>query len=94
MDENILPNDLVESTKVEPPVDKSLPKELPILPLRNLVVYPQTGIPLTIGQPRSIKLIDEAVSNNHLIGLVAAKESRVGKSQRRRSLPHRHGCHG
>jgi ATP-dependent Lon protease len=73
MDENILPNDLAESIKVEPPVDKSLPKELPILPLRNLVVYPQTGIPLTIGQPRSIKLIDEAVSNNRLIGLVAAK---------------------
>ncbi|HTX80206.1 MAG TPA: LON peptidase substrate-binding domain-containing protein, partial [Longilinea sp.] len=73
MDENTLSDELAESTKVEPPADKSLPKELPILPLRNLVVYPQTGLPLTIGQPRSIKLIDEAVSNNRLIGLVATK---------------------
>jgi ATP-dependent Lon protease len=73
MDENILTDELNESIKVEPPADKSLPKELPILPLRNLVVYPQTGLPLTIGQPRSIKLIDEAVSNNRLIGLVATK---------------------
>ncbi|MBM3502195.1 MAG: hypothetical protein FJX74_26385, partial [Armatimonadetes bacterium] len=36
-----------------------LPDELPILPLRGLVVYPHTAVPLTIGQPRSIKLIDD-----------------------------------
>ena len=34
----------------QPPV--SLPSTMPILPLRGLVVYPQTAIPLTIGQPR------------------------------------------
>ena len=51
-----------------------IPSELPILPLRGLVVYPQTAIPLTVGQPRSIKLVDDVVSGDRLIGLVAAKD--------------------
>lgn len=52
----------------------SIPSEIPILPLRGLVVYPQTAIPLTVGQPRSIKLVDEVVSGNRLVGLVTAKD--------------------
>ncbi len=52
----------------------NIPDELPILPLRGLVVYPQTAIPLTIGQPRSVRLVDEVVTGDRLIGLVAAKD--------------------
>ena len=52
----------------------SIPDELPILPLRGLVVYPQTAIPLTVGQPRSVKLVDDAVNGDRLIGLVAARD--------------------
>jgi ATP-dependent Lon protease len=48
------------------------PDVLPILPLRGVVVYPQTAVPLTVGQPRSIKLIDEVVAGDKLVGLVAA----------------------
>ena len=48
------------------------PDELPILPLRGVVVYPQTAVPLTVGQPRSIKLVDEVVAGDKLVGLVAA----------------------
>jgi ATP-dependent Lon protease len=51
----------------------NLPEELPILPLRGLVVYPETAIPLTIGQPRSVRLVDDVVGNDvRLIGLVAS----------------------
>ncbi len=51
------------------------PDVLPILPLRGLVVYPETAVPLTIGQPRSIRLIDDVVSeDNRLIGLVASRQ--------------------
>src|SRR5262245_17589406 len=50
-----------------------VPEELPILPLRGLVVYPQTAIPFTVGQPRSMKLVDDVVAGNRLIGLVTAK---------------------
>ena len=52
-----------------------VPDVLPILPLRGLVVYPETAVPLTIGQPRSIRLIDDVVSeDNRLIGLVASRK--------------------
>ena len=36
---------------------KNFPDEVAILPLRGVVVYPQTIVPLTIGQPRSIKIL-------------------------------------
>ncbi|MBK8020355.1 MAG: endopeptidase La [Chloroflexi bacterium] len=52
----------------------NVPEELPILPLRGLVVYPQTIVPLTVGQPRSIRLVDDAVSGSRLIGLVSARD--------------------
>lgn len=54
-----------------------LPSELPILPLRGLVVYPQTAVPLTIGQPRSIRLIDDIASSERMIGLVTSKNSEL-----------------
>ena len=48
------------------------PEIVPILPLRGVVVFPQTAVPLTIGQPRSIKLVDDVVAGDRLVGLVAA----------------------
>ncbi len=50
-----------------------IPSNLPILPLRGLVVYPQIAVPLTIGQPRSIRLVDDVVIGEKLIGLVTSK---------------------
>lgn len=54
-----------------------LPDVLPILPLRGLVVYPETTVPLTIGQPRSIRLVDEVVSGDRMIGLVTTRDPEV-----------------
>src|SRR5512138_3517617 len=51
------------------------PEILPILPLRGVVVYPQTAVPLTIGQPRSIRLVDEVVAGEtRLVGLIASRD--------------------
>ena len=51
-----------------------IPHLLPVLPLRGLVVYPHTAIPLTIGQSRSIKLVDEVMSGDErLIALVSSR---------------------
>jgi ATP-dependent Lon protease len=47
---------------------------VPILPLRGVVVFPQTAVPLTIGQQRSIRLVDDATAGSKLIGLVASKD--------------------
>src|SRR3954452_21615697 len=55
-------------------LETQIPDELPILPLRGVVVYPQTIIPLTVGQPRSIKLVDEAINGNRMIGLITSKD--------------------
>ena len=54
------------------PERMSLPDVLPILPLRGVVVYPNTAVPLTVGQARSIKLVDDVVAGDKLVGLVAA----------------------
>jgi len=51
---------------------QKFPDVLPILPLRGVVVYPNTAVPLTVGQARSIKLVDEVVGGDKLVGLVAA----------------------
>src|SRR4030042_2114649 len=52
-----------------------IPSTLPILPLRGLVVYPETAVPLTIGQPRSIRLVDDVVAgDDRLIGLVTSRD--------------------
>jgi len=54
-----------------------IPPEVPILPLRGLVVYPQTAVPIRVGQPRSIRLIDDAVVSKQPIGLVASKNPEI-----------------
>ncbi|MCS6909058.1 MAG: endopeptidase La [Anaerolineales bacterium] len=51
----------------------AIPETLAILPLRGVVVYPLTAVPLTVGQPRSIRLVDDAVVGQRVIGLVASK---------------------
>ncbi len=53
--------------------DMEIPDVLPILPLRGVVVYPQTAVPLTVGQARSIKLVDDILSGDKLVGLVASR---------------------
>ena len=51
-----------------------IPSQLPILPLRGLVVFPMTLVPIRVGQPRSVRLIDDAVVGKRLIGLVASRD--------------------
>jgi ATP-dependent Lon protease len=51
---------------------QKFPDVLPILPLRGVVVYPNTAVPLTVGQARSIRLVDDVVAGDKLVGLVAA----------------------
>jgi len=71
-DQNEDEDNSVEQVKHE---GSTVPSELPILPLRGLVVYPETAVPLTIGQPRSIRLIDDVIAqDNRMIGLVASRD--------------------
>jgi len=53
------------------------PKILPILPLRNTVLFPGVIIPITIGRDRSIKLIKETYKGNKIIGVLSQKDPKV-----------------
>lgn len=57
--------------------NQTIPDILPILPLRNVVVYPLTFLPLSVGQPRSIKLVDDVALGNRIVGLVAMKDPSI-----------------
>src|SRR5215216_2665218 len=51
-----------------------LPDALPILPLRETVTYPETLTPLAVGQERSIKLVNDVLSGNRMLAMVASKD--------------------
>jgi ATP-dependent Lon protease len=51
-----------------------LPDVLPVLPLRDAVVFPLTAAPLVVGQPRSVRLVDDVMRGNRLLALVAQRE--------------------
>ncbi len=53
---------------------EKIPEILPILPLFDAALFPKMVLPLVVMQPESIKLVDEAMSRNRLIGLVVAKK--------------------
>ncbi len=55
-----------------------LPATLPVLPLKETVVFPESMTPLAIGQERSIKLIDDVVGGDRLLALVAVKTDTDG----------------
>ncbi|MCM4161206.1 endopeptidase La [Antarcticibacterium flavum] len=57
--------------------NEDLPEILPILPLRNTVLFPGVVIPITAGRDTSIKLINDANNGTKVIGVVAQKDEEV-----------------
>lgn len=58
--------------------ENDLPNELPILPVRGMVIYPLTQIPVTVGQPRSTRLVEDAVvTESRTIGIVTSQDPEV-----------------
>ena len=60
--------------------DVVVPDALPVLPLRDAVVLPLTTVPLAVGQPRSVRLIDDVMRSNRLVALVAQLDPKVEAS--------------
>jgi len=56
-----------------PQPENDIPSELPILPLRNTVAFPFSMMPLSVGIPRSVNLVNDALKGDRLIGLVGMK---------------------
>jgi ATP-dependent Lon protease len=64
---------LITAEEEEDMNNASYPEELPILPLRNNVLFPGVVIPITVGRDKSIKLIQEANKGSKIIGVVSQK---------------------
>jgi ATP-dependent Lon protease len=54
-----------------------VPGELPILPLRGTVLYPDLILPIMVGRKKSVKLIDDAMDSDRIIGVLTQKKSEV-----------------
>jgi len=66
------------SQEDEDKIDKEeTPKTLPILPLRNTVLFPGVIIPITIGRDKAIKLIKDTYKDNRIIGVLAQKDPNI-----------------
>jgi ATP-dependent Lon protease len=68
---------LMSSEDEEEMNNEQTPEVLPILPLRNTVLFPGVVIPITVGRDKSIKLIKDANKGNRIIGVVAQKDTSI-----------------
>ena len=86
-DDDFLMNDLTDANSEFIPVltiedarlgmDEEVPEELPILPLRNAVLFPGVVIPITVGRDKSVRLVKEYYKKKQAIGVVAQMDSNV-----------------
>ena len=67
----------IEFTDAPPEQVDEIPAELPVLPLKETVVFPDSMTPLAIGQERSIRLVDDAVGGERLLALVTVRNAEV-----------------
>ncbi len=51
------------------------PNKIPVFPLSNFIVFPNTTVPLNIFEPRYLKMTEDAMSSNRLIGMIQPKKS-------------------
>ena len=71
--------DLEEVSATDRPL--TIPDELPILPLRDTVLFPNSFMPLAVARESSVRLIDEAISAGKLIGVFTQRDASVDEPQ-------------
>ena len=69
---------------------EKLPDIIPVFPLSNFIIFPQTTVPLNIFEPRYIEMINDSMKTNKMIGLIQPKKNKID------SIPdlHKVGCLG
>jgi ATP-dependent Lon protease len=67
----------INETEHDNLADTEIPQEIPILPLRNTVLFPGVVLPITVGRDKSIKAVTDAYKTDKLIGVLAQKDSSV-----------------
>src|SRR3954447_11889270 len=63
--------------EIEVPTPRGLPATLPVLPLRDTVTFPETLVPLAVGQERSTALINDARGGDRLSAMVASRDPEI-----------------
>ena len=56
---------------------ENLPKIIPVFPLSNFIIFPNTTVPLNIFEPRYVEMIDDSMKTNKLIGLIQPKKNKT-----------------
>jgi len=56
---------------------KDLPKIIPVFPLSNFIIFPNTTVPLNIFEPRYIEMINNSMKTNKMIGLIQPKQNKI-----------------
>src|SRR6187401_1816261 len=67
----------LESASPSPDAPITLPDELPILPLRDTVLYPHSFMPLAVARESSVQLIDDAIAGGKLIGVFTQRDATI-----------------
>jgi ATP-dependent Lon protease len=67
----------INETEHDNLADAEIPKEVPILPLRNTVLFPGVVLPITVGRDKSIRAVHDAYKTDKLIGVLAQRDSSV-----------------
>ena len=68
----------------------SVPDELPVLPLRGVVIFPSAIVPLLISRGSSLKVVEQVLAGDRMLGLVAQKNPEDEDTRRRKSLQPRY----
>ena len=63
--------------ETNPEVETKVPPELPILPLRDTVAFPNIVTPLVVAREKSVKLINDVIAGSRILGLVAQKNGEI-----------------
>ena len=66
-----------QNSPIERHPEPIISDDLPVLPLRGVVIYPMMWLPLPIGQERSIRLVEKTLPNNRIIALVTSKNEEI-----------------
>ena len=55
--------------------DFEFPNKIPVFPLSNFIIFPNTNVPLNIFEPRYIQMIDDSMKNDRYIGMIQPKRT-------------------
>src|SRR6476620_2859799 len=65
------------SESPDPERPPQIPPELPVLPLRDTVLFPNSFMPLAVAREASVKLLDDAIASGSTVGVFAQKEATI-----------------